>query len=1079
MLKKITLLALLAGFSFCCPAEPLGSWTFEKRKPKGLSYPAKTVSFQVPGSIRTPDDQPCGEFKLSETAPNASAWSIQINFASDQQVSTGTKYRVSFFLQGEPAGEIGVSCSQGKAPWKTIGTSGKTLRFGKEWVKAEFEFTAKEDYTGPLRTPMLMAGQLPAGTVLRIGPVTLEKMKSALPLSLNPSWTVFSSPNLAGVSLDRLTAIPQTLGGAKAQTVSLTENTLDLTSFNRTFKEKTPAVLFNEFTAPEDGTMQIGCSADYWFEFLVNGKCVYDTLLTGNRVTPTRPADHVFNFPVRKGKNLIVVKVLSGSKGWKFICGPVSFREKINRITEIRASREWRPIKMDQVEWKNITPQRIDQFKIIPGSALDLSRQFPQFDIDRNGRLVATKEGELVFENASSEPVRLRGFNFTPGSWQHHFFAMSHKEIEELTEQIRLHGMNLLRIHFLDMALTGKNGLPKQGKDRKFLHEVPMNLTPETLPIDKAFLDRFDYFVKCCRDRGIYLMPDLMTDARGAWTTAVQTPDMRESMRYGLMISDQYRKHWKAGAEFLINHVNPYTGKKLFSDYQCIGITFLNEQEHLFSAKSIGTFTPEWRKFRNPEHPEQVRAFNMELLTEQSEEGDAARNYLRGKIAEMNRFYLDAAKEFGFKGLVTQWDMFMRNLEGDARSGMSVVAMHTYFAHPNQTELSPADYPQKLTYGSWFKGKMDSVAQSSSIAAKNSYLGRAAATRVPEKPFLMTEYSHTAYNRFSHEAGLMMGAYAALQGWNALTPHANTVELYYEPLRSGSFDNGINQMANLSSLLTAFAWQRGDVATAKHLVNYRIGEDVLKSPNLMAAIGSGYSALFMLTKIGATYTPEPVDAALEIKPEYFSGVKGMNMYATLGAERAEQDNALRNLVATLKEKKILPPGNRTNVAAGIFQSETGEITADTEHNTMTVVSPRLEGAVLKKDQPVKLDALEIVSASIPCSISAISLDKNQTLSRSGDILLVVGTMAVAEGAVFSTESFHEELDVGGLQLLYRSGKFVLKLKTAQKKAPKVYALNLNGSRECEIPATFDNGTLLLTLDTTALKYGTPYFEIVY
>ena len=51
--------------------------------------------------------------------------------------------------------------------------------------------------------------------------------------------------------------------------------------------------------------------------------------------------------------------------------------------------------------------------------------------------------------------------------------------------------------------------------------------------------------------------------------------------------------------------------------------------------------------------------------------------------------------------------------------------------------------------------------------------------------------------------------------------------------------------------------------------------------------------------------------------------------------------------------------------------------------------------------------------------------------------------------------------------------------TEQKKAPKLYALNPNGSREKELPVTFKDGTLSIDLDTSKLEYGTPFFELVY
>ena len=48
-----------------------------------------------------------------------------------------------------------------------------------------------------------------------------------------------------------------------------------------------------------------------------------------------------------------------------------------------------------------------------------------------------------------------------------------------------------------------------------------------------------------------------------------------------------------------------------------------------------------------------------------------------------------------------------------------------------------------------------------------------------------------------------------------------------------------------------------------------------------------------------------------------------------------------------------------------------------------------------------------------------------------------------------------------------------------KGLPSVYALNLNGSREREIPVELKDGVLQFSLDTGKLEYGTPYFEVVY
>ena len=88
-------------------------------------------------------------------------------------------------------------------------------------------------------------------------------------------------------------------------------------------------------------------------------------------------------------------------------------------------------------------------------------------------------------------------------------------------------------------------------------------------------------------------------------------------------------------------------------------------------------------------------------------------------------------------------------------------------------------------------------------------------------------------------------------------------------------------------------------------------------------------------------------------------------------------------------------------------------------------------------------------------------------------------MSAAEHAVFSTENFDFEIDHGGMKTLERAGQFKIRLKTEQKKAPKLYTLNPNGSREKELPVVFKDGNLSIDLDTSKHEYGTPFFELVY
>lgn len=1080
-MKKILFSIFLAGFSFVLAGnELLQQWHFTEGKVPGIQYPSANLTYRV-ADLKTPEGDPCGEFTIRKAAQKSVSWSIQINFFSNQKIIPGTRYRYSFFICGTPGGKMSANCTQNQKPWKTIGNSGSAFTLGSEWRKIEKEFTADMEYDGSVRSPMLMAGALPQGSVFRIGGVKLEKVVNFLPLALNPAWTLFLPADGKTIRLETQNAVPQSLGGSAGRKVTLKDNVLNLLQYAKPSGEKTPAIVFNEFESKEDGWMQIGCAADYWFEFYVNGKRIYDTLATGNRESSYLPTDHVFNFPVKKGINRIAVRVLSGSAGWKFVCGKVPFREKTSRITEVKRGKEWRPVKMDPVQWKHITPRRINQWKRIPGSALDLSQYVKRYDIDRCGRLKADSNGRLFFESDPGEPVRLRGFNFTPGTWTHCFYKFSKPEIEEFADQIYLAGMNVLRFHFLDEALAGNAGLPKSAKYRKSLAEVPMAQNVNDLKIDPKFADRYYYLLKCLRDRGIYVMLDIAT-APGMFTGAVYY-DNSTYARYRLFSDVRYRNHWKAAFDFLLKRPNPYTGKALIDDPQLIGITFFNEQEHLFNFnkndKSV-LFTPEWRKYRNPSNPDSVPAFSGALLRSSGADGVAARKFLRQQIASLNAFYLKVVKESGFQGFVTNWDMFMRNLEGDARKEFNAVAMHTYFAHPNSVPLYPPNYRQRLSYGKWLKGKMVSVSQSSSLSLSNNYIGRAAATRVLGKPFFMTEFSHCGYNRFAHEEAPMWAAYASLQDWQMLTPHANLIKLYYQPFQPNAFDSGENLSGVMTSLFCAFGWQRGDIQSAKHAVSFHVPERVLESPQYVGAIGSAYNALFMLTRIGSDYRNAVNPAAsLNLVPELFTGASSMGMWVMLNEEKEKNLALLREQVKTLRQNGILPAGNRTSVERGIFESETGEIRADVQKHTLTIDTPKFQAAVLKQNEPVSLSTLSVKSVSTPCTIAAISLDNGASVRESGRLLVVIGTMFAAENAVFSTENFDAELDVGDMQQVIRSGQFKFSLKTRHTKLPRVYALNLNGSRERTIPVTLKNGELTISLDTSSLEYGTPYFEILY
>ena len=84
-------------------------------------------------------------------------------------------------------------------------------------------------------------------------------------------------------------------------------------------------VLYNRFHADRDGIAQLGIGCDWWFEAYSNGVLCASTMKSGNETSDYFPENNPFFLPVRKGENLLAVRVRRGSDSWKFACGNIRF----------------------------------------------------------------------------------------------------------------------------------------------------------------------------------------------------------------------------------------------------------------------------------------------------------------------------------------------------------------------------------------------------------------------------------------------------------------------------------------------------------------------------------------------------------------------------------------------------------------------------------------------------------------------------------------------------------------------------------------------------------------------------------
>jgi len=106
------------------------------------------------------------------------------------------------------------------------------------------------------------------------------------------------------------------------QVVQLENDSFNLSAIADIVRDKDSAIFINEFEAEHEELSRIGVASDWWVELYVNGENVYTAgAMQGNGSSDFSTDCHIVEFPVKKGHNIIIAKVINGTTGWRFVCG--------------------------------------------------------------------------------------------------------------------------------------------------------------------------------------------------------------------------------------------------------------------------------------------------------------------------------------------------------------------------------------------------------------------------------------------------------------------------------------------------------------------------------------------------------------------------------------------------------------------------------------------------------------------------------------------------------------------------------------------------------------------------------------
>jgi len=742
-------------------------------------------------------------------------------------------------------------------------------------------------------------------------------------------------------------------------------------------------------------------------------------------------------------------------------------------------------------QWKVVDTSDV---QVKSGSALDLSTMtaVPRGDGSATGntrlpRLIIGPRGKLVAENRPDTPIKLKGFIFhvvddeAMSACTFGWFGQGDNWKENIDHFIHIsrnQGYNLFRIFDIDLMSLHKS-----------------------LSIDPTLLDKVDYLFAQMGRHGIYLHLTLLgyglfqeVHPPLKYNPAIQGRECDFKAKMFLGDSD-IRQAWLYAAETLLNHVNPYTGLAWKDDPALACVEPYNEQESGLLARyissdeikaSLNQRFRDWlrAKYQTPRAMADAWAdgaitsfddvttpaaniafvppyFNWTGIT--STPCDQDFTLFVTELARENiAWYTANLKRIGYDGLVGHYSLSQWWGDHAARYEHTTMAIRNqFFAFP---------------WPNWQGGPGVNCPQFSSVGDTAAHLRLMMGAKFADRPFCVTEYNHCYWNQYQRELGIVHGAYAAFQEFDAMV-YAST-PVVFEAKALGTFMPGGSPITRPGEFLFTCLFVRGDVAPATHRAELHVPLSVLgefKHPateHTKLGLMSGFALSFpQLQPPKGVATPSQPDVVLTP-----AGDARIRQNAEWTGEVSD-DASLDVLVGQMKRCGLLPATNISEPSKGVFQSDTGEITLRAAENLLKVATRFSEAVTMEADRGESIGQLKVIASDTAAMVAVCAMDGND-LAQSRRMILLYAT-EVANTGMALTPDRKTMFEHGTLPVLMKVGRLDATLQNVHAEHLTLYALALNGERRERLPLSVEAGCLKIHLDTAALTHGpTPFFELI-
>jgi len=677
----------------------------------------------------------------------------------------------------------------------------------------------------------------------------------------------------------------------------------------------------------------------------------------------------------------------------------------------IIASKDWRPLEFPKRELQK-------------GSALDFSCLLDA-PAGKYGPVVI-RDGRFEYEAKPGLQARFYGVNlcFTAN-------FLEKAECEKLADLLVMCGYNSVRFHHFDNQLSVKG-------------------QPSTAGLDAAELDKFDYLFKCLKDRGVYITIDLFISRQ---FKKGQIPELdREITEHGdfkasVFILDSAMNDFQKFSKDLLLHVNPYTGMAWKDDPALLFVSLVNE-DNIFSCWNR---KPDIKAIYDAKFEEWLKAKGLEKAS--SEERNRLLN--RFLIETYDKAYAKMSafvKSLGARQPLTDQNMMENVPLSLMRDHYDYVDNHFYWDHPHFLE-KPWRFPSAI--------KNKSAIEGMASCPSGDFQSRAFG-----KPYTITEFNWAVPCSYRAESGPLTGAYAALQGWDAVYRFAwsHTSKTVIDEGPCDYFNVATDPVNYLSDRIGVALFLRGDVAESKLLIPVVVDGGIMESPD--APLRPNFSKLGaklgLVGKVGAVIAHDGKALLPSGAAESLPAILGDSDEIALAKLRSSVDFG----------KGSLDLVKKTAV------SSTGEISLDAEAKTLKVVTPRSETLVFADKGSLDGQAFSASNLKGPATFFACSLDGKELKDSSR--ILVLHIVDVANSKMKFRDEKHTIIEAwGSLPLLASHGVADLKLKLSPGKEPKVRAIDLAG-RNMGAPASqsSDDGSLSFHADNFAFEVPCMAYEVV-